>query len=378
MAKKLKVAIVCDWLTSMGGAERVVYELHKLYPDAPIYTSQYNDNPKDWYEWNWTSEADIRTTWLQKLPKKLRKFLPVLRAISFSNLDLSAYDLVLSASGAEAKAVKTGPNTLHICYCHSPTQYYWLRYDEYMKHPGFPYGTNWIAKIGLKILITPLRQWDKRAAKRPDILIANSNHTKDMIKKYYRRDSIVIFPPVDTDKFKLKANPPSRHGFVVVGRQTPYKRIDLAVAAFNELKLPLLVIGNGPDHKKLEKLARRNITFLTNVNDDMLVHHLQTSLALIFPTNKEDFGVTAVEALAAGAPVIAYSKGGPLDYIVPNKTGLFFDKQTVASLKKTVEAFNPVKFNPYSITRYAERFDVKVFRQQMKDLIETSLDAKQK
>ena len=250
MPKPLKVAIVCDWLTGIGGAERVVYELHKLYPDAPIYTSQYDSNPKMWHGWHWLEDADVRTTWLQKLPKSMKKFLPVLRALTFPRIDLSEYDLVLSSSGAEAKAVKTGPNTLHICYCHSPTQYYWKRYDEYMKNPGFPKGFNWLARFSLKMLVAPLRRWDRMAAKRPDIMIANSTHTQEMISKYYRRDSVVIFPPVDVDRFKIHGTPPTRHGFVTAGRQTPYKRIDLAVAACTELKVPLVVIGNGPDHKK--------------------------------------------------------------------------------------------------------------------------------
>jgi hypothetical protein len=212
----LRVAIVCDWLTGIGGAERVVLELHKLYPEAPIYTSQYDPSKIDWFK-----DADVRTTWLQKLPTSLKKFLPLQRAWTFSRLDLSDYDLVLSSSGAEAKAVKTGPQTLHICYCHAPTQYYWIRTNEYLESPGFPLGFNWLARLGLKLFINPLRRWDKRAAKRPDLMIANSNHTKDAIKKYYGRAATVIFPPVEVSRFKPAAKPPLRHGFVVAGRQTP-------------------------------------------------------------------------------------------------------------------------------------------------------------
>ncbi len=373
MAKKLKVAIVCDWLTNMGGAERVVYELHKLYPDAPIYTSQYDDNPKLWYGWNWLEDADIRTTWLQHLPKSLKKFLPVLRAFTFPRLNLSDYDLVLSSSGAEAKAVRTGPNTIHICYCHSPTQYYWNRYDEYLKHPGFPKGFNWLARYALKFLVAPLRSWDRSAAKRPDIMIANSSHTQEMIRKYYKRESSVIFPPVDIDRFKVRGTPPTRHGFVTAGRQTPYKRIDLAIAACNELKVPLVVIGNGPEHSKLEKMANRNITFLTAVSEEDIAKHFQSSLAFIFPTNVEDFGVTAVEAMAAGTPVIAYRKGGPLDYVIPNKTGLLFDKQTVQSLVKTLEQFNPNRFDAQKIADFSENFSADKFAKHMKDFIDQAI-----
>jgi glycosyltransferase involved in cell wall biosynthesis len=368
-----KDAIVCDWLLNTGGAERVVYALHQMYPEAPIYTSQYNSDPKAWYGWNWFQDADIRTTWLQKLPKSLKKFLPVLRALTFPRLDLSEYDLVISSSGAEAKSIKTGPNTLHINYCHSPTHYYWIRYDEYLKHPGFPTGTNWLARYSLKLLIAPLRRWDRQAAKRPDIMIANSTHTQEMIRKYYRRDSVVIFPPVDTARFKIKGTPPTRHGFVVAGRQTPYKRLDLAIQACTKLKLPLVVIGNGPEHKKLEKMAGRNTTFLTAVSEEDIAKHFQSSLALIFPTNKEDFGVTPIEAMAAGTPVIAYKKGGPLDYIIPNKTGIFFDRMNLNSLVAALESFNPARFKANEIAEFADGFSELKFKQNLKNLINNNL-----
>ncbi len=371
--KKLKVAIVCDWLLGTGGAERVVYELHKLYPEAPIYTSQYDSNPKIWYGYNWFEGADIRTTKLQKLPKSLKKFMPVLRALTFPRIDLSEYDLVISSSGAEAKSVHTQAKTLHICYCHSPTHYYWQRYEQYIKRPGFPHGTNWLAKIGLRLLVSPLRAWDRHAAKQPDIMIANSTHTQEAIKKYYRRESSVIFPPVDIERFKLRGAAQDRHGFVVAGRQAPYKRIDLAVQACTKLKLPLVVIGNGPEHKQLEKLAGRNVTFLTSVSDEDLPKHFSSSLALIFPTNTEDFGITPIEAMAAGTPVIAYRKGGPQDYIQPNKTGLFFDKLTVSSLAQTLEHFNPNRYDPKEISAFSENFSAAKFRERMTKLVEQSL-----
>jgi glycosyltransferase involved in cell wall biosynthesis len=356
----VKVAIVCDWLLGTGGAERVVSEIHNLYPDAPIYTSQYDSNPKIWYQDDWFTGADIRTTWLQKLPKSLKKFLPVLRAWTFSRLDLSQYDLVISVSGAEAKGVKTGPNTLHVDYCHAPTHYYWDRYDEYLAHPGFG-KLNWLARIGLRLLVTPLRSWDKKAAARPDVMIANSTHTQARIKKYYGRDSSVIFPPVDTKRFKpLKEH--IRHGFVTAGRQTPYKRIDLAVAACTELNIPLLVIGNGPDHRKLKKMAGRKVTFLTNVSDSQITEYFQTAKAFIFPTNTEDFGVLGVEAIAAGTPVIALKKGGPLDYIISGKTGMFYEKQTVGSLVKALRDFKYELFKSDYLIEYASKFSEEAFR----------------
>jgi glycosyltransferase involved in cell wall biosynthesis len=360
-----KVAIVCDWLTGIGGAERVVLELHKLYPEAPIYTSQYDPNKISWFD-----EADVRTTWLQKLPAGLKKFLPLLRAWTFSRLDLSEYDLVLSSSGAEAKGVRTGPNTTHICYCHSPTQYYWIRHDEYLAHPGFPRGFNWAARLALKLLVGPLKRWDQHAAKQPDFLIANSTHTQAMIKRYYRRDSEVIFPPVETERFKLPRQdaPALRHGFVVAGRQTPYKRFDLAIQACDELKVPLLVIGDGPDHRRLEKLAGRSTTFLSNVNDNEIAGHFGSALGFIMP-NMDDFGIVAVEAMAAATPVIAYSKGGALDYVVPGKTGLFFDKQTVKELVKALETAMTKTFDYQAIADFAEQFSVLTFQKNMQNYI---------
>ena len=360
----MKVAIVCDWLTGIGGAERVILEMHKLYPEAPIYTSQYDPEKISWF-----NEADVRTGWLQKLPAGLKKFLPVLRAWYFSHLDLSEYDLVISISGAEAKGVKTGPNTLHICYCHSPTHYYWIRYEQYLAAPGFPTGLNWLARLGLKLLVEPLKKWDFKAAQRPTVMVANSTHTQAMITKYYQRDSTVIHPPVDIERFTLKGTPPLRHGFVTAGRQTPYKRIDLAVEACTELNVPLVVIGNGPDNAKLHKLAGRSVIFLTRVPDEEIPMHFQSASAFIFPTNIEDFGVTGVEAMAAGTPVIAYTEGGPRDYIIPGKTGLFFEKQTVNSLIQTLQEFKPERFDAAVIRAEAERFSAGVFQKNIKQLI---------
>lgn len=362
----MKVAIVCDWLIGTGGAERVVLELHRMFPDAPIYTSQYNSNPSVWHGSEWFANADIHTGWLQKLPLPLRKFMPVLRAWYFSRLDLSQYDLVISSSGAEAKAVKTGPQTTHVAYIHAPTHYYWARYNQYLANPGFG-RLNSVARLGLKVLVGPLRKWDYKAAQRPDIIIANSNFTKAQIQKYYDRDSQVVHPPVDIDRFAGKSNEP-RRGFVTAGRQVPYKKIDLAVSACTQLEVPLIVIGNGPDNRKLKRLAGRNVTFLRNVNDEQLAHYFQSSLAFIFP-GVDDFGIVAVEAMAAGTPVIAYADGGALDYVEPGKTGAFFDNQNVDSLAKALQSFSPEKYNPDVIMKSAEKFSPAAFRQNFQAII---------
>lgn len=371
-AKKQKVAIVCDWLIGTGGAERVVLELHKLYPDAPIYTSQYDNSSKIWYNDDWFGNADVRTLWLQKLPKSLRKFLPLFRAWAFSRLDLSDYDLVISSSGAEAKGVKTRSDTIHINYCHSPTHYYWVRYDEYLKNPGFG-KLDFLARLGLRLLVKPLRLWDYRAAQRPDFIVANSTHTQAMIKKFYKRESTVIHPPVNIGRFKTKKEE-IRSGFVVAGRQTPYKRIDLAVKACSELNVPLVVIGNGPEHKKLEKMAGRSVLFLTNVSDSEMPRHLQTAEAFIFP-NMDDFGIIAVEALAAGTPVIAYEAGGVLDYVKQGRNGVFFGKQDVKSAIKAVEDFRSRSFDNQKVARSAEAFSEENFIKNIKEFIKKTIAA---
>jgi glycosyltransferase involved in cell wall biosynthesis len=358
---KPKVALVCDWLTGVGGAERVVLELHKMFPEAPIYTSQYSPSKIDWFK-----DADVRTTWLQKLPKGLRKFLPALRAWTFSRLDLSDYDLVISSSGAEAKGVKTGPDTVHISYIHSPTHYYWIRYNEYLKNPGFG-RLDPLARLGLKLLAAPLRKWDYKAAQRPNHLIANSTHTQAMIKKFYGRDSMVIHPPVDIERFAGQTEEP-RKGFVTAGRQTPYKRLDLPVKVATELGLNLIVLGDGPDYKRLRKMAGKTVTFLRDKNDEEIAHYFRTSEAFVFP-NMDDFGIVAVEALAAGTPVIAYKAGGALDYIEDGKNGLFFDKQDVESLKKVMQNFSPSSFNHERIQQSAAKFSIEEFHNKFRQFI---------
>ncbi|HET6863916.1 MAG TPA: glycosyltransferase [Candidatus Saccharimonadales bacterium] len=361
----MKVAIVHDWFVG-GGAERVVEQLHKMYPKAPIYTSYCSP---EWRER--LKGAEITTSYMQHWPfSKLRKFLPPLRAIWFSRLDLSDYDLVISSSGAEAKAIKVSAPSVHINYCHAPTHYYWSRYEEYMKSPGFG-KLDWLARIGLKLLLGPMRRWADKAAQRPTYMIANSNYTKEQIIKYYGRDSVVIHPPVDVLRFAGRAEEP-RRGFVTAGRQTPYKRIDLAVQACTKLNLPLVVIGNGPDNRRLQRLAGKSITFLTGKTDEELTHYFQTSLAFIFP-GLDDFGITAVEAMAAGTPVIAYKAGGALDYVQPGKTGEFFGEQTADSLSAALKKFSSDKFNHAQIQKAAAKYSPESFCSALEKFVQKSV-----
>lgn len=358
----MKVAIVHDWFVG-GGAERVVYELHKMYPKAPIYTSYCSPQ---WQER--LSDTKVITSYMQRWPfSKIRKFLPPLRAMWFSSLNLDEYDLVISSSGAEAKGVNTNEKTTHISYIHAPTHYYWSRYEDYLANPGFGY-LDPLARLGLKLLVGPMRHWDYKAAQRPDYLIANSRYTKDQIRKYYGRDSEVIHPPVDIERFKNhNKSTQQRHGFVTAGRQTPYKRIDLAVQAATQLTVPLIVIGKGPDHRRLKKIAGRSVTFLTNVSDEQIAERFGESKAFIFP-GVDDFGIVAVEAMAAGTPVIAYKAGGALDY-VNKSTGVFFDEQTAESLAEAMEEASNKTFDHLSIASSAKQFSPKAFVDKVQNYI---------
>ena len=364
MPDNKKIAIVCDWLVG-GGAEKVVYELHLIYPEAPIYTSYCND-----YWRAQLAPAKVVTGYLQRWPfPALRKFIPLLRVWWFGRLNFDEFDIVISASGAEAKGIHTPKNVKHISYIHAPTHYYWARFNEYLKEPGFG-KLSWAARFWLKKLIQPLRSLDFQAAQRPDVLIANSTHTAEQIEKYYKRGSKLIHPPIRTQKFnKYALEKNYRSGLVVVGRQTPYKRIDLAVKACSELGLKLTVIGSGPEHRRLREMAGPSINFVGQVADDnQLAELIGSAEGFIFPGNAEDFGIAPVEALAAGTPVIAYRAGGPLDFIKPGKNGEFFDKQTVKSLREVLEKFKPGKYSVGEIKRSAEPFGIETFRKKITKL----------
>lgn len=359
--KDLKVALVHDWLIG-GGAERVVHELHHMFPEAPIYTSYATD------EWRKKLDDKVVTGFLQHWPfSAVRKFIPFLRMWWFLHLDLSSYDVVISSTGnGEAKFVKTPQHTKHICYCNTPVHFYWRHYEQYMRRPGFGVLSP-LARLGLRLLVSPLRKRDARAAQGPDRFIANSTHIRDDIKRYYGRDSAVIHPPVDTERFQSQepgARSQARKGFVTVGRQVPHKHTEIIVQACTRLNLPLTVIGNGPEHEKLVKLAGPTVTFLKNVSDKAMPQHLARAKAFIF-ASYEDFGITPVEAMASGTPVIAYKGGGALDYVIPGKTGEFFDEQTSESLKKALQVFSSVKYSSGDIKQHVEQFDSAHFRKKL-------------
>lgn len=362
----MKVAIACDWIDEIGGAERVIHALHKMYPHAPIFTSTCNEVAKK----TWFKDADIRTAWFQKLPKSLRRrqLLTLPRQRYFGHMKLTDYDVVISAGSAEAKAVRA-VNGKHIHICYTPTLYYWVKPENYLKKGADSVNPLW--RLGLRILLPAMKKWDLQASKRPDQILAISTAVQKRIEKYYGRSSNILYPPVDIDRFAHDGRA-KREGFVIAGRQATHKRIDLAIQACNEVQKKLVVIGNGPEHERLMRMAGPTIVFKTNVSDADMVHYFASAEAFIFP-NEEDFGIVAVEAQAAGTPVIAYRAGGALDTVVEGVTGEFFDHQTVDSLAKTITNFNYKIYNQKSIVENAEKFSHTAFIAQLTDKVERSL-----
>ena len=361
----LKVALVCDWLTNVGGAEKLLLEIHKMYPKAPIYTSKYNKKGIDWFD-----DADVRTGWLQIFPTCFRRFLSPLRSRYFKHLDVSSNDLIISVTGAEAKGFKKG-NALHLSYCHVPTQYYWAMYDEYVKNPGFGI-LNPIVRFFFKLFVRPLRKADYKAAMRPDFFITISEYAKNEIKKYYHRDAIVINPPVEIEDFKPEGKKIDdlSDTFITTSRQVTWKRLDLCIEGCLKTKSKLVIIGEGPEHKNLVKLANGSdlIEFRPLMKKAELAAHLRSAKAYIFPS-MEPFGIAPVEALAAGCPVIAFNKGGAMDYIQEGKNGIFFDKQTGSSVAKVIEKFDAAKFNSDAVSKTAEKFSTERFKKELKEFV---------
>lgn len=355
----LKIAIVCDWLTSWGGAERVILALHRLYPDAPIYTSLYD--PTHFPE---LKDADVRSSFLQRWPGAKRhhqwylSFMPA----AFESFDLSDYNIVISSSHSCAKGVITKPETLHISYCHSPTRYLWDGFHQYVAEYPWP---QWLKKTIIPRMLHRLRIWDRAAADRVDCYVANSRYVASRIKKYYRRDAEVIHPPVQLPHLEYVDR---EQYFLAVGRLIPYKRFDLIVDAFNHLKLPLKVVGVGNQLNILSKKAGPSIEFLGMVSEDELIHHYRHAQALLFP-QIEDFGITPVEAMGQGCPVIAYAHGGALETVHEGVSGLFFKEQTVESLIEAVERFQRTSFDPKQVRHSAEAFCETLFEQRLSEFV---------
>ncbi|OGB85684.1 hypothetical protein A2994_02925 [candidate division Kazan bacterium RIFCSPLOWO2_01_FULL_48_13] len=357
----LKIAIVADWLTNRGGAERVVLALADLFSNADIYTSVFKQQafPE-------LKNRNVYTSFLQTmLGGKRHQLWPTLRPRAFEEFNLDNYDIVISSASAEAKGVITKPETLHICYCHTPTRYYWSHYHYYLEHPE--YGPlNGVVKWMMPKLIHNLRLWDRVAADRVDLFIANSKTTAARIRKYYEANSTVIHPPVDAHRFSISREVDDY--YLIVGRQTGYKRTDIAIDAFNRLGWRLLIVGTGPALKKWMMKAKRNVKFLGKVSDAEVARLMSRCQALIFP-QEEDAGIVPLEAMAAGRPVIAYAKGGATETVVEGKTGVFFNEQTAASLLSAVKQHSKINWRPSAIRDHALLFDTSVFRRKIKNFV---------
>lgn len=366
-----KVAIVADWLTDFGGAERVILAMHQAFPNAPIYTSVYEPEPALQEA---LKGADIRSTFIQKLPQKLRrlhKWFPILRVWGFRQLDLSEYDIILSSASAESKQVrKTRVGQLHICYCHTPIRYYWSHYKAYKKSPGFG-SLNWLVRLLIPLLVPGQRRADYHAAQHVDVFIANSNAVQERIKKYYGKPSTIIHPPVDIGRFSPAQS--RDNYYVAIGRQMPYKRIDLAVAAATQLSVPLKVFGNGSQHLYLRSIAGPTVEFYSerfgDASDAAVAEALNKAKGLIFPSDDEDFGITQVESLAAGAPVITYGKGGSLDIIEDGVSGIYFKEHSAESVAKAIQSAEQLIFDPDLLYMKAKRFEVGEFINKLRSLV---------
>ncbi|MDD5491400.1 MAG: glycosyltransferase [bacterium] len=356
----MKIAIVHDYLNQYGGAERVVEVLHELFPEAPVYTSVYlpSEMPGSF------KKMDIRTSFMQGFPwmkrhfKKYLMFFP--RAIE--SFDFTGYDLILSSSSGWAKAAKHDAHCLHLCYCYTPMRWVWS-YQRYIERENIP----WWAELILKVFIRQLKKWDLETSSRVDRFIAISKLIQDRIKNSYHRDSVIIYPPVETNRFSITEQ--LGDYYLLVSRLNTYKRVDIVVQAFNQLGLPLVVIGEGPDKAHLEKIAKQNIRFLGKVADPVVNEHCAKCQAFIFP-GEEDFGIAPVEAMASGRPVVAYAAGGALETVSAGVTGVFFEEQTPMAIVAAVKEMQSIAFDSGRIRKHAQQFDKEIFKQKLKNYIE--------
>lgn len=365
-----KIAIVHDWLTNMGGAEKVVINFKQIYEKAPIYTISYNEENLD----QELKNIDVKTSFIQKFPKgniKHQMYLPFMPT-AWEQFDFNEYDVVLSSSSSCAKGIITSPDTVHICYCHSPMRYAWEFYNEYMEREKM----GKFKKLLIKYIMNYIRIWDRTSADRVDYYIANSKNVAKRIYKHYGIEADVIHPPVKGSYFNISDE--DEDYFLMVSRLVPYKRVDLAVEVFNELGLPLVVIGGGSQLEHLKSIANPNVKIMGRQSDEVIKDYYAKCRAFVFP-GEEDFGITPLEAQASGRPVIAYGKGGALETVVEGKTGLFFGEQSKESLKHTILKFNNMVWDKNEIREHALKFDEEIFKNKINKYIkEKSIQHKQK
>ena len=360
--ENMNIALVHDWLTNHAGAERVLEELSRLYPKATIFTSVYDPKKASPY----FLEKKVVTSYLQKIPfmKSKRELLIPLTPFAFEQFDFGKFDLVITSTTMAAKGILTKPTTTHVCYCHTPPRYLWEPETDTRASAG--------KFSGLRRKIShQMRIWDKIASDRPDYYIANSKYDACRIKKYYGKTSEVIYPPVETNRFFISKKEEIEDYFLFVSRLVPYKKCDLVIQAFNDLKLPLKIIGSGPKKESLQKLAKSNIEFLGYLSDEEMAKYYSRAKAFVF-ASEEDFGIVPVEAMASGRPVIAFNRGGATETVVHGKTGLLFDEQTPQCLTDAVLNFKDT-FDPKEIRAQAEKFNTESFVRNFSKYIESVL-----
>ncbi len=360
----MRVALVQDWFTVNGGAEKVIREMINLYPDADVFALVDFLNDTD--RMHILNGKRVTTTFIQQLPfsrKWYRNYLPFFPK-AIESLDLSSYDLIISSSYSVAKGVKKRPGQLHICYCHSPMRYAWDLEEEYLSHLGF------FKRLLAKQLLKNIRKWDLRSNEGVDLFIANSRNVAERIKRIYNRDSVVLYPPVDTSQFSPVER--KENYYFTSARMVPYKKIDLIIRTFNQLpQLKLRVAGDGPEYAKLKGIAGANVTFDGFLEKKDLITAVQNAKAFVLAAD-EDFGITSVEAQSCCTPVIAYKKGGYLETVIEGKTGIFFAQQTISSLQQAITEFEArtVPFKKDDFLMNVANFTECNFQSGLKSIIE--------
>lgn len=365
MASSGRVAFIHYWLLRMRGGERVLEQALRLFPDADIFTHAYDPAGVS----DLIRARPVRTTFIGRLPasrKLYQKYLPLM-PLALEELDLSGYDLVISFEAGPAKGVITGPDTLHVCYCHSPMRYLWDVYPQYKRSAGL------LSRIAMPVFFPWLRTWDVASAARVDHFIANSNFVRRRIMKVYRRDATVVYPPAPVERFEPSAD--VGPGYLWVGELAPYKRADIAVAAFTRLGLPLTVVGDGAMARSIRRRAGENIRFVARLDFAGLRQAYARCRALVF-TAEEDFGIVPVEVMASGRPVLAYGAGGALETVLPEVTGILFQPQTAEGLidgVQRLEAWLP-RFDPRAAVAHASGFSEQHFRSNFRQALERAAE----
>lgn len=362
MKKHPKIAIICDWLTNLGGAERVILDMYEAFPEADIYTSIYNPDKLPQFK-----KANLHTSFLQNLPFAKTKhylYLPLMPQ-AFESFNLNKYDIVLSSSFACSKGVITKPETLHISYCHTPMRYVWDQSHDYINN----HGLSSIIKKGGKLFLHKLRLWDKLASERVDKYIANSDYIAEKIQKYYGRESHTIYPGVSFEKPNLKNNKREEF-YLAAGRLKAYKKFDLLIEAFNKSKKTLYIAGTGEHEKELKKInTNPNTHFLGFIEEEVLKNLYKKAKGFMFP-QCEDFGITPIEAQNFGCPVIAFKKGGAKETVKANQTGIFFNKQTSEQINKAIEKAEEKEWDQEKIQSFAQKFSSERFKKELQEYVE--------